>query len=232
MIFRCSILLLACIAMLAACSATARADIVLTGPVEDSGNGFGTVLNLLTLQNTSSEWGQVLWDGSMNTFSTNGQEDTNSNKTSTYSVSDLAAIGLGINNFSFVFDINEAGNPKQLLLNDFDLVFMDTTGAELFRMTWDSSGGTILPEVGGGVGGSGYRFDVDFTSALEMSFFDTTTNRVGMVVAENMPVDQTSDGPDTFFLVPRENAPVPEPSSMVLCLVGVAMLAGVRRRRA
>jgi len=204
----------------------ADAGIVYTGnEVDQSGTGFGNVLTILAVQATPSEFGSVLWDGNDDV-----EAGDAANQSQTRTVSELLAAGIDETNLTLIFNINEGGDSDPVLtLHDFDLVFQNDAGAELFRETFDAGAGLDLDSAGTGNGASGWQFDVNFTTnaVIAAAFFDTLTNRIGMEVASDQAIDNTKGSAESFFVT----SPVPEPSTLVQILLGLGALAAWRWRR-
>lgn len=206
-----------------------NASIIFTNTqVNESGTGFGNRLTVLSVQqkgNNTTESGSILWNGAADV---DAGDATNQSETQT--VADLLAEGINENTLTVIFNINEGGEPAPVLtLHDFSLVFLNAAGAEQFRETYSAPvGGLDLDQAGSGNGASGWRFDVAFDNpAAAASFFSVPTNRLGMEIASGQAIEDTSGGAESFFVI----SPVPEPSSGLLCLVGLALACRFPRRR-
>jgi len=205
----------------------AAGDIIFTNTqVDEQGTGFGNVLTVLGLQATPSEFGSVLWNGAVDVLT-----DDATNQSETQTVADLVLAGIDESNLTLIFNINEGGDSDPVLtLHDFDVVFQDSSGAVLFRETFDSGAGLPLAQPGSGNGASGWRFDVNFTtnSVLAAAFFTNPTNRLGMEIVSDQAIANTKGGADSFFVA----AVVPEPTTHLLLLLGTGPLVlwSMRRR--
>lgn len=193
----------------------AHADVIFVGPTSQSGTGFGNVLNVLTLHATPQEAGSVLWQGSGDLRSGDA-----TNQSQTRSVAELTAAGVGALDFGVVFNINEPGSSAPVTLQQFELVFQDQTGEELFTQEWTGSMSLMPLAQGQGTGGAGYLFTVNLTPAQASLFFSDPANRIGMRVES--PILSTAGGPENFYLIPAPGA---------LALLGLAVGALGRRRR-
>ena len=206
----------------------ASGDIIFTNTqVDEQGTGFGNVLTVLSLQATPSEFGSVLWDGVSDVLI---GDYTNQSQTRT--VTELSSAGIDETNFVVIFNINEGGDSNPVLtLHDFDVVFQDASGVELFRESFDAGAGLPLDLAGSGNGASGWLFDVNFTTnaAAAAAFFGTATNRIGMEITSGQAIANTKGGADSFFVA----AHVPAPATIVTTLVGACSLTLIliRRRR-
>ena len=216
------------VACLGPCLHGAWGDIIFTNTqVDEQGTGFGNVLTVLSLQATPSEFGSVLWDGVSDVLI---GDYTNQSQTRT--VTELSAAGIDDSNFVVIFNINEGGDSNPVLtLHDFDIVFQDASGAELFREFFDAGGGLPLDLAGSGNGASGWLFNVNFTAnaAAAAAFFTVATNRIGMEITSAQAIANTKGGADSFFVA----AHVPEPATLVTALLGIGPLAlwWIRQRR-
>jgi hypothetical protein len=168
-------------------SESAQCGLIFTNtPIDENGTGFGNRLTVLSLQVKPTEFGAVLWDGS-NDLKTDGA----TNQSQTRTVAEMLSAGIDETNLTVVFNINEGGSPPPVLtLHDFDLVFQNAAGVELFRETFDAGAGLPLGTAGTGNGASGWRFDVVITTnaAAATTFFGTPTNRLGMEIKSNQAI--------------------------------------------
>ncbi len=185
------------------------------GPFDDTGTGFGNVLNVLSLQNTPSEWGSVLRAGGVDVLAGDA-----TNQSSTRTVAEMAAANVFASNLGVVFNINDPGVSPSVTLQTFTMRFYDSSDNVLFDGTW--TGPMVLAPVNQGTGGAGYRFDVTLTAAQAAAFFGDPGARIGMLVPQGSPVTMTADGPDNFYLIPA-------PGTLALLVAGLALAA--RRRR-
>jgi MYXO-CTERM domain-containing protein len=183
------------------------------GPFDQQGTGFGTVLNVLTVQSNGSEWGSVLRSGGADVMAGNASPNS-----STRTVAQMALMNVNAANFGVVLNINETGVQPDITLQAFTLVFYDTSDNVLFTANWNTT--MNLFPVNNGTGGAGHMFAVAFTPS-EATFFSTPGNRVGLIVPQASPILDSSDGPENFYIVPA-------PATGAALLGGLAL---VRRRR-
>ena len=194
---------------------------------DQTGTGFGHVLEVLDVQNSPSEFGAVLWDGSKDVASGDAK-----NQGATRTVTELAAKGIDATHFSLIFNINQPKSSDGLDLHNFDLVFQNAAGQTLFTAAFDPNDGANsstagLDADGQGTGQSGYEFPVSFTAAEATLFFGTSTNRVGMEILSSHAIDNTTAGGAEGFYVAQA---IPEPASGV-AMIGIAGAMLLRRAR-
>jgi len=228
--------------MLALLSPAAWADsIVLSGPVSLSGNGFGSNTTALTIQShgpaTNSESGciapgLVAGSGACAT----GTGVVGGSEASPIGFPKQAApslSSLGITSGSqigILFDgvQPQSGNNNVVNINDLTL--------KLY------SGSTLLYQVSGsfsnlatnpGNGTSDYLFTLDpsAVNAFNAILAGNTSDFIALDSTISFP--NQSAGPDSFSFVNLgpTASPMPEPSSLLLLGTGVAVTAGILRRR-
>lgn len=188
------------------------ATVTLSGPVDQSGTGFGSVLNVLALQANGSEAGGVSWNGSADVISGDAKPFSQ-----TRSVGEIKASGANTSTFGVVFNIAQPGNNPSVTLNQFSVVFYSAAGSELFVASFNTP--TVLEQIGGGVGNSGYLFNITL-DPFEANFFNDSTNRIGIRVTD--PITGALGAPENFYLVPAPSA--------AAMMTGVGLIC-LRRRR-
>ena len=207
--------LLASFAGAALCADAAQGAIITyTGTTNLQGTGFGTTLNVLSLQATPNEAGSVLRVAGADVTSGDA-----TNQSQTRSVSQLSAQGVNAGNLALVFNIAEPGAASNVTLQGFTVRFTDNIGALLFDAVFSQV--QVLDTVSGGVGGAGHRYSIALTAGEATSFFGTSTNRIGMLVST--PILNSAGAPESFFLAPA-------PGAGGLALVGSLALMNRRRR--
>jgi hypothetical protein len=208
----------------------ASAGIIFTNSVSESGTGFGSVLTLLTVQESPSEYGSILWDGIANVLSGDAKQSSQTHAVDLPSADDLVGNGITPLNFGIVFNIAEPGNDPGIVLNDYELVFMDGAGNELFTESYLAPpGGLPLAAQGQGIGNSGWVFEFAPSPQLA-SFFSAPSNRVGMRILQGEAITDSAGSPETFYLAAL-NEPIPEPATVVLLSLAVVLGLTVRACR-
>jgi hypothetical protein len=204
--------------------------------VDESGTGFGSVLNLLTVQATGggiTEYGEVTWNGSSDVDNVGDTQNTSE----TRSVADIFG-ATGNTDVGLIFNINQQGaeNELNVILHDFDLLVFSAAGALLDTIHYTAPiGGLDLDIDQQGTGGAGWLFRVSGLGAL----INTTTNRFGMRITQPNSIEQVNDGPENFYItsIPGTTTtttamPLP-PAALagLLTLGGAGLIAHLRRRR-
>ena len=200
--------------------------------VDEGGTGFGSVLNLLSVQNNGSEYGEVTLDANGNEVDTVGNTK---NSSTIRSVSELFVPGN--TDIGLVFNINQEGSDTSLFLNSFSLLLYSGTGAAttlVDTITWTApAGGLHLDIDQQGTGGAGWLFRVTGLG----SFLSDPTNRFGMRITQPNSITQTNDGQENFYIVsiPGETTtsavPLPPAALLGLLTLGGAGVMRLRRRR-
>lgn len=214
-----------------AATAAQAGTITFTGiQVEENGTGFGSVLNLLSVQNNGSEYGEVTWNGVSDVENVGNTK----NSSETRSVADVFG-ATGNTDVGLIFNINQEGSDTSLLLHDFDLLVFSAAGALLDTIHWTAPGGELHLDIDQqGTGGSGWLFRVSGLGALTA----TSTNRFGMRITQPNSITQTNDGQENFYITSIPNTivtAVPLPPAVLLGLLtlgGLGLTARLRRRRA
>ncbi len=196
--------------------------------VDLSGQGFGSVPPVLTLQThgsqETSEWGSVGWNGTADVYS-GPSSQVETGKSQTISVADLLSLGLTKDNFGLVFNINQPGG-MDVVVHAFsvDFYLADGTLSSTAVYTPPSGGLSLSPTGQQGQGGAGYLFRVDLSSSEFASLTADPNNRLGMTVLAGDAIGNAAAGAESFTMAPV----VPEPATLVLLSLG---LLALRRRR-
>lgn len=231
--------LMAGVAAVAAASAAASGALVRYNgaTTNDSGTGFGNVLNVLTLHDDRPgadhmAAGSVVWTGSADVFGTvGGGLDTRPQQSLTRTVSELTAIGVAGSNLGVVLNLNQTGASPQVDLGDFFVRFQDPGGATLFDARFDdldplnAPTTALAPVAGNGTGAAGHLFPVILSAGEAAQFFGNPANRLAMYVNASDPIVGVNGGPEVFYV-----AAVPEPATAALAACLAAAALGRRRR--
>ena len=203
--------------------------------VDEQGTGFGTILNVLSLQqqgNNTTEAGSVLWDGTQKVLSGDA-----ANGSETPEVTQLSTALINGTNFGLILNLNEGGTGASLVVDDFELVFQDSAGGTLFTAVYDApAGGLPLQQIGSGQGAAGWLFNVSGFTATELQFFNDPNNRLGQRTINGFVFSDVNSGADNFYvaavLSPTGTQVVPEPMSIATWAgLGIVGAFVARRRR-
>jgi hypothetical protein len=202
--------------------------------VDLNGTGFGNVLNLLSVQNTDSEFGSVLWNGAADVLTDNA---TNTSKTQTAAV--MQSVGIG-STFSAIYNGNEPGNASSSTLHGFKLHFQGADGSSLFDLLYTAPAGGLSISDFGGTGQAGWIFAVSLAGNEAAQFFGNGANRVGMSIDRDEAIGDVAGGAENFFLHHGTDGPssggggepTPEPGSIAVWMIAaLAAIQGARVRR-
>jgi hypothetical protein len=199
--------------------------------VDESGTGFGSVLNLLTVQNDGSEYGEVTWNGSEDVENVGNTKNTSQTRTVTEIFGATGNTDIGI-----IFNINQQGSDTSLFLHDFDLLVFNAAGGLIDTISFLAPGGELHLDIDQqGTGGAGWLFRVTGLG----SYINTSTTRFGMRILSTEAITSTNDGPENFYItsIPgtTTTSAVPLPPAALIGLLtlgGAGLISRVRRRRA
>lgn len=221
-----------------AASNFAKADsFVLNGPASFSGQGFGTLINLLDLHHNGTEAGAVTPTNASNLGDFGGCSvhsgiELCGNATNTSAVvtaADLASIGItSASTFGLLYNVNQQGNDLNTFLNSptpFTVYFYNSSGTLLFSASYGGTTAPFPPIGGNGQGTSGYLFTLDGTQ-FGSNFSDISF--IGM----SGTVGNPNAGADGWSVVNAGGGtPVPEPASLFLMGTGLLGIINMARKR-
>lgn len=196
------------------------------------GSGFGSVLNLLSVQHNGSEYGSVYYDGGADVITGHAKNDSD-----TVTVQQLIDIGATDGDIGLVLNLNQTGSSDPMNIRSFTVRFQKADNTELFTAVFTpgapNAPTSALTVIGQGTGTAGYLFKVNLSAAEKTLLYSDVTNRVGMFILEENAIEGSNDGQDSFFLgrysgLTPGPLPIPLP---VAAIPGGALLGAMMLRR-
>ena len=228
--------------------AIAHAELTFIGRQDISGQGFGNVINVLTLQNNGSESGSVSWNGSGNIVNgssgspcnsafyvaCNGPDtgaSTDPNKTLTQTFATVGWQNAG--SIAVSLNLNQQGSVggqaitlENLVLN----VYNPTNGAVVFSAPLDHPHVFTSIEQGTGTGYFIFELNSAEQATAQAALFGANYNPNYHVGLSALLDNTANAGAETFGIV-NANV-VPEPGFYGVLALGLSSLCfAVRRRR-
>jgi hypothetical protein len=237
--------LLSGIALLIATLPTlAHADLVFVGRQSQTGQGFGNVLNILTMQNTPMEAGAVAWNVTQQNviFGTTttgcpantlclGPDTGTSNNPGMTSTQTIGSIGwTSAQNLAITLNLNQTGANPTITLESLAMNIYGPTGALLFSAALPAPHVFTTIEQGTGTGFFVFQLTAAEQAAAQAAVFAVpgfANDRVGLSAL----LDNTAnDGPETFGAT-TAGPVVPEPTFYGALAIGLSGLVFTARRR-
>jgi len=214
-------------------ASSANASLTLIAPENFSGTGLGAVNTILTIQspaNTSTEFGIVEWNGSVDVI-TGATALTGASQTQTRLLSDLGITSAST--LRVVFNASEPGGDA-ITLNGLTLTIYNANGSTFFTAPLDHP--YDFADTQTGTGNSGFVFGLNGTETTQLQTLlnplggNFSSLRAGLFgVASN-----ATGGNETFFMANSTALPptaIPEPETYAMMLAGLGMLGFIARRR-
>lgn len=206
--------------------------------VLDTGTGWGNVLQTLALQqhgSATSESGSVTWNGTADVLTGDAKPQSQ-----TVTVAQINSEGFDASDLIVILNLNQTGSHPELDVHSFTMRFYtNPAGSSYFDAVYDindvrNTGSTLglAPQVQGlGTGQAGYVFRINFEGTEAADFFASDDHRLGMLVLTPMD-NEANAGADGFYMADADTShviPVPEPATLIVLLIGLA-LSGFSKR--
>jgi hypothetical protein len=223
----------------------AHADLTFIGRQSDKGQGFGNVINVLTLQQTTSEAGSVAWNGSGNTITGTTTNGSNCNSPNVCTGPDTGASNdpgktstqtfgtVGWQNAASIvvsLNLNQTGSNQDITLESLTMNVYSPTGTVLFTAPLDATHLFTTIEQGTGTGFFIFQLNAAEQATAQSALFGANFNANNRVGVSALLDSTSNDGAETIGVV--NGNVVPEPGfygTLALGLTG--LLFGVQRSR-
>ena len=213
----------------------------LTGTATFSGQGFGTLYNLLDLHNNGTQAGAVAPSNAANLaalgtgFGACSGSPTAlcgdaTNTSAVVTAANLASLGItSSSTFGLLYNVNQQGSDLNTYLypyppSPFTVYFYDVGGNVLFSASYAGRSDPFPPAGKNGQGTAGWLFTLSGTD-FGSNFSDIA------YIGQSGTVGNSNSGAEGWSVVNAGSSNVPEPASMVLLGGGLVALAGCIRRR-
>lgn len=221
-----------------------------TGQQASTGNGFGTILGILSLQDKDND--NTTEAGYVVRSPDNGGEDETGGETgqgsgSVINVTRTAQefIDLGWtsgDSIGIVFNVNQVGSlgGTAVTMDKFVVYAFEEDGTLLACWVWDGNNDTYDVGDEQGQGGDGWLFLLnDDAEGFDLeTFMATSTNRFGMEVLTGSPISGANDGAEDFYIGVfsggDDPTPIPLPPAALMgfaALGGLGIASRIRNRR-
>nr|WP_321464502.1 hypothetical protein [uncultured Desulfobulbus sp.] len=185
---------------------------------DHTGLGFGTQINLLTLQAPSSETGSVYWTGTASDWT----GDAKKNETQAQSLGKFNTLS------GLTLILNAAENDTTITIGATTVILYNASGGVNCTLGLDfASYPQEITLVNKGVGGGDVAFTLNDDA---VKYIESINSWQSLYLGMTSTLTGTSDGPDTWILTQKVSA-VPVPSSALLLGSSILGLVGFASRR-
>jgi|SwirhisoilCB2_FD_contig_101_1227209_length_4162_multi_4_in_0_out_0_2 hypothetical protein len=226
----------------------AHADLVFIGRQSETGQGFGNVLNILTMQNTPMEAGAVAWNMTQQNviFGTTttgcpantlclGPDTGTSNNPGMTSTQTIGAIGwTSAQDLAITLNLNQTGANPAITLESLAMNVYSPAGVLLFSAALPAPHVFTAIEQGTGSGFFVFQLTAAQQAAAQAAVFAGGTFANDHVGLSALLDNTANDGPETFGAT-TAGPVVPEPTfygALAIGLSGLVLAARRSRRRA
>ncbi len=192
--------------LVALAGGNAFGSLLLVGPVDLTGTGFGAASTVLTLQspgNTTIETGCIAPGASGPTTTGCGFMDSNVQPGQSHTgTPTLASLGVAsATNLGIIFNADQPGGGAVTI----DNLVLNLYGMNSAKSADFSSGSVSFPRTASGIGQSGFLFRLDTgQAATAQSFIDANGGPSSIFIGLGASISNATGGPETFLAA---NAP-------------------------